>query len=96
VLATPTVAVHRKVIGRDEADTGPDPEPARRALAWFTTLVNHLGAPAVALPLAAPGSPPPSLQLVGPPWSEHRLLEIALALEAAGIVASSRPPGARE
>jgi aspartyl-tRNA(Asn)/glutamyl-tRNA(Gln) amidotransferase subunit A len=96
VLATPTVAVHRKVIGSDEVDTGRGPEPARRALSWFTTLVNHLGVPAVALPLAAPGSPPPSLQVVGPPWSEHRLLEIALALEAAGVVAPARPPAVPE
>jgi aspartyl-tRNA(Asn)/glutamyl-tRNA(Gln) amidotransferase subunit A len=96
VLATPTVAVHRKLIGHDDAETERGPEPARRALSWFTALVNHLGTPAMALPLAAPGSPPPSLQLVGPPWSEHRLLEVALALEAAGIVVAARPPGAPE
>jgi aspartyl-tRNA(Asn)/glutamyl-tRNA(Gln) amidotransferase subunit A len=96
VLATPTVAVHRKLIGHDDAETERGPEPARRALSWFTTLVNHLGVPAMALPLAAPGSPPPSLQIVGPAWSEHRLLEVALALEAAGIVAPARAPGAPE
>ena len=96
VLATPTVAVHRKLIGHDDAETERGPEPARRALSWFSALVNHLGAPAMALPLAAPGSPPPSLQLVGPRWSEHRLLEIALGLEAAGIVSAARPPGVPE
>jgi len=95
-LVTPTVAVLRKEIGNDQVTTEEGPMPYRRALSAFTSLVNHAGHPALALPLAAPvafsGDVPPSLQLVGRRWEEHRLLEIGLGLEQAGLVAF-RPPG---
>jgi aspartyl-tRNA(Asn)/glutamyl-tRNA(Gln) amidotransferase subunit A len=94
LLATPTTAVHRKPIGSDEVETQAGREPYRRALSWFTSLVNHLGFPALAVPLAAPGRPPPSLQLIGPMWSEARLLGAGMALEDAGIVAPAVPVSA--
>lgn len=95
VLVTPTVAVLRKVIGEDTVDVDGESEPYRPALSWFTALVNQIGAPALALPIAVPGSPPPSLQVIGPWWSEARLLEVGLALELAGITGPSRPGGNR-
>ncbi len=79
------------MIGADEVETDGGPEPYRRALSWFTSLVNHLAVPALALPVAAAGAPPPSLQMIGPMWSEARLLEIGLAMEAAGIAAPATP-----
>ena len=91
VLATPTVAARRKVIGEPTAETEQGPVPYRAAFSRFTALVNHAGLPAVALPLAAEGAPPPSLHLIGPAWSECRLLSLGAALEAAGIVAGRSP-----
>lgn len=98
-VLTPTTAVLRKEIGEEQVTTEEGPMGYRRALSIFATLVNHGGHPALALPLAAPAAvptgPPPSLQLIGPRWEEHRLLEIGLALEEAGLV-SFRPPGGWE
>jgi len=94
VLATPTTAVHVKRLGADAVETLSGPEQYRAALSWFTAPVNHAGLPAIALPLAAPGSPPPSLQLIGPAWGEALLLSVARSLEAAGIV-GTRAPGGR-
>jgi len=91
VVVTPTTAVHRKTIGIDEVETEAGPEPFRRALSWFTSPVNHLGVPALALPIAAACAPPPSLQLIGPTWSESRLPEIGMALEVTGAVAAAVP-----
>ena len=88
VLVTPTVATLRKTIGDDMVDVDGRPEPYRPALSWFTTLVNQMGVPALAVPIAVGGSPPPSLQVIAPWWEEARLLDIGLALEEAGI---SRP-----
>ena len=91
VLATPTVASLRKVIGEEMSETEAGPVPYRAALSWFTPLVNHASLPAIALPLAAPGAPPPSLQLIGPRWGEAGLLSISMALEDAGDRRLSHP-----
>ena len=94
----PTTAVGRKEIGSDEVVTEEGPLPYRRALSTFTAPVNHSGHPALALPLASPvacpNDPPPSLQLIGRRGEEHRLLEVGLALEAAGVVGFRWPEGA--
>jgi len=95
VVATPTVAALRKVIGEPTVEAGEGPEPYRRALSWFTILVNQAGLPALALPLAPGhdgGGPPPSVQLIGPRWGEAGLLGIGLALEEAGVAGFAAPP----
>jgi aspartyl-tRNA(Asn)/glutamyl-tRNA(Gln) amidotransferase subunit A len=49
----------------------------------FTALANLAGLPAIAFPVPAPdGGLPASLQLIGPPWSEGRLVAIAERLMA--------------
>ncbi len=94
LLATPTVAARRKVIGEETVTTEAGPVPYRTAFSWFTPLVNQGSVPAIAVPLARPGIPPPSLQLIGPHWGEELLLGIGMALEAAGVVDFRFPPGA--
>ncbi|MDH3731106.1 MAG: amidase [Acidimicrobiia bacterium] len=94
VLATPTVAALRKPIGVEEIEVAGEMVSYRGPLSRFTALVNHIRGPALALPLPLSGEgPPPSLQLIGPHWSEDRLLAIGLALEDAGIVGYTQPPG---
>jgi aspartyl-tRNA(Asn)/glutamyl-tRNA(Gln) amidotransferase subunit A len=96
VLATPAVASRRKVIGDDRINGS----HYRPVLSWFSALVNHAGAPAIAIPWLGrePGSradgsrPPFSLQLVAPPWQEDRLLGLARGLEEAGMAGFTRPP----
>lgn len=92
VIVTPSVGALRKRIGSDTIEINGAAVSYRRPLSRFTALVNHTGLPALALPLSSHERPPPSLQLVGPAWSEHRLLEIGAGLEAAGIVATPHPP----
>jgi len=49
----------------------------------FTALANIAGLPSIAFPCAAPdGGLPGSLQLVGPAWTEARLVAIAEAISA--------------
>jgi aspartyl-tRNA(Asn)/glutamyl-tRNA(Gln) amidotransferase subunit A len=92
VLVTPTVATLRKTIGVDEVDLGDDSTHYLRAMSVFTTPINHIGIPALAVPLPGDSRPPPSAQIIGPPWSETALLRVGLALEGEGIVAAARPP----
>jgi aspartyl-tRNA(Asn)/glutamyl-tRNA(Gln) amidotransferase subunit A len=59
--------------------------PAPVNQADFTAIANIAGCPAVAFPLpAGDGGMPISAQVVGPRWSEHRLLAIAEYLFALG------------
>lgn len=83
-LATPTVGSTRKVIGAETIETTEGQLAYRPVLSCFTAAVNHLGCAAVVGPLPG-GTPPPSLQLIGPAWSEHRLLEVAALLEREGV-----------
>ncbi len=93
LIATPAVAANRKTIGEDTIDVAGVARPYRPLLSGFSALVNQAGLPAVVVPLATDGVPPPSLQLIGPPWSEARLLAVAAALEQLGIAGFRPPPG---
>lgn len=92
----PTAAVGRKEIGRDLVETEAGLLPYRRALSVFSSLINHAGHPALALPLATgrADAPPPSLQVIAGRGQEPRLLALGLALEESGLVAFRPPPGA--
>ncbi len=81
VIATPTTGVMRKEIGVDQIVVGGVSRPYRTVLSRFTSLVNHMRCPAISLPIQAGGNPPPSIQLIGPPWSERMLLRVGADLE---------------
>lgn len=91
VLVTPTVPARVKQIGQDTMSFDGQEHFYRKVFSWFSALVNHAGLPALAAPLIGPGSPPPSLQIIGPPWSEDRLLEIGQRLEDHNIVGFRAP-----
>lgn len=90
VFVTPTTAARSKTIGSPTVDAGAGPEAYRTALSWFSTFANQMGVPALALPMAAGGSPPPSIQLISPWWQEARLLAIGWATTEAGITRPGR------
>jgi aspartyl-tRNA(Asn)/glutamyl-tRNA(Gln) amidotransferase subunit A len=91
-LITPAVAASRKPIGEENIAVGTTTSSYRPHLSRFSALVNHTTLPALAVPLDQDGLPPPSLQLIGRQWEEHRLLEIGAALELAGISSYRTPP----
>lgn len=92
-LLTPAVAATAKPIGEDDIEVAGKIVSYRPQLSRFSALVNHTGLPALVLPLDRAGNPPPSVQLIGPRWGEHHLLELGTALERLGI-SRYRPPGA--
>lgn len=85
-VVTPTTAAVTKPIGHDTLELTTGPSHYRAPLSHFTALVNNAGLPALALPVPATGTPPLSVQLIGPAWSESRLLAIGRGLAAAGLV----------
>ncbi|MEW6717795.1 MAG: amidase [Chloroflexota bacterium] len=64
-----------------------------RQLTRFTAPFNLTGLPAISLPCGfSPEGLPIGLQIVSPPWAEARLLQAALAYEAATDWHLRRPP----
>ena len=92
LILTPTVGHSRKRIGVDDIRIGEAPIFYRDVLAGYTTLVNVLGCPAISLPVADEGIPPPAAQLVAPWYEEELLLDVGEALERAGLTVSIPPP----
>jgi Asp-tRNA(Asn)/Glu-tRNA(Gln) amidotransferase A subunit family amidase len=86
-LVTPAVAAMRKTIGVSTVEIGGDTVGYRMALSCFSSPVNSMGLPALTVPIACDGAPPPSIQLIGSAWSEAQLLAIGGALEQAAVVA---------
>ncbi len=84
-VLTPTTAAVTKLIGGDEIELTTGRRHYRAPLSHFTALVNNAGLPALTLPIAGTGTPPLSLQLIGPAWRERRLLGIGKGLENSGL-----------
>jgi aspartyl-tRNA(Asn)/glutamyl-tRNA(Gln) amidotransferase subunit A len=91
-LLTPAVAATAKPIGEETIEVAGRLVSYRPQLSRFSALVNQTGLPALVLPLDRSGTPPPSIQLIGPRWGEHRLLELGLTMERIGI-SRYRQPG---
>ena len=86
LLVTPTVAALDKVIGQDTIGA----HHYRTVLSWFTAPVNVSGLPALTVPLPGDGRQP-SIQLIGSPGSERRLLAIGRTLQSLGLLAHPVP-----
>ena len=82
--ATPCVA---PAIGTEWLDLGGRRLPARASLGLLTQPVSCIGLPVCTVPVwgAHPGLPV-GVQLIAAPWREDRVLAVAAALEAAGVV----------
>jgi Asp-tRNA(Asn)/Glu-tRNA(Gln) amidotransferase A subunit family amidase len=91
-LIAPTVGGMAKVIGNEDMDLDGERVFHRTLLAPFNGPINQIGAPSIAAPIQGTGTPPVSVQLIGPLWGESRLLGIATTLETAGVLGTSPPP----
>lgn len=79
----PTVPIEAPLIGQRELDGADGWDDVRQALLGFTLPWSVLDCAAVSVPVARTDSVlPGSVQLVGLPGREHRLMEIAALLEA--------------
>ena len=86
LLVTPTVGAMDKVIGQDTIG----PHHYRSVLSWFTAPVNVSGLPALTIPMPGDGRRP-SVQLIGSPRSERRLLAAGRTLQSLGLLAHPVP-----
>jgi Asp-tRNA(Asn)/Glu-tRNA(Gln) amidotransferase A subunit family amidase len=82
----------RKIIGDEDMDLDGDSVFHRALLATFTATINQIGAPSIAAPIPGTGTPPVSVQLIGPLWGESQLLAIATTLEESEALRATHPP----
>jgi Asp-tRNA(Asn)/Glu-tRNA(Gln) amidotransferase A subunit family amidase len=92
LLVAPTVGVRSKTIGVDDVDIDDTPVFHRVPLANFTAPINAIGIPSLSMPITGSGAPPVSVQLIGPTWSEAKLLTVAGYFEDHELVGYASPP----
>jgi aspartyl-tRNA(Asn)/glutamyl-tRNA(Gln) amidotransferase subunit A len=93
-LLTPAVAAAAKPIGDEHIKVDGKLVSYRPQLSRYSALVNHIGLPAIVLPLDRQGTPPPSIQIIGRAWDESGLLGLGAALERVGLTRYRTPPEA--
>jgi len=83
-LFTPTTPVSAPPLGQSRLEWEDGAEDLRIAATRLVRAINMFGWPAISLPCGLdPQGLPLGLQIIGPPFSEARLLRVAAALEAA-------------
>jgi aspartyl-tRNA(Asn)/glutamyl-tRNA(Gln) amidotransferase subunit A len=84
VILAPAVPIAAPGIGVDEVEIAGEKETVRSALVRMNRPANFTGHPAISIPCGfTRAGLPVGMQLIGPYWSEARLLAIAAAYEAA-------------
>jgi AtzE family amidohydrolase len=85
VLLAPATPVSATKIGQQTMTLDGIEFPVRPNLGLFTQPISLAGLPVVAVPLHRPGEMPIAVQLIGAPWSEPLLLQLARRLEKSGV-----------
>lgn len=91
VLLAPATPMSAPRIGEAVVEIDGKPVPVRANLGCYTQAIGYIGLPVVTLPVTAPGVLPLGVQLIGPAFSEARLLHIAHRLELAGAARAQAP-----
>jgi aspartyl-tRNA(Asn)/glutamyl-tRNA(Gln) amidotransferase subunit A len=93
LLVTPSTAISAPAIGQEQFVVDGQEMPTVVALTRFTRLFNLTGLPAISVPCGFSSQQLPiGLQLVGAPFDEVRVLQVAHAYEQATIWHLQRPP----
>jgi amidase len=100
LLVTPTMTIEPPVAGTvlPEVHANPDvPSLTVVAMVAFTAVYNITGQPAISLPLhMSDEGLPIGVQIVGGPWQDALLLQVAAQLEQVAPWADRRPPVATD
>jgi aspartyl-tRNA(Asn)/glutamyl-tRNA(Gln) amidotransferase subunit A len=93
ILLTPATPITAPRIGQNEVALGGAIEDVRLASTRLVRAVNVLGLPALSIPCGLSKlNLPIGAQLIGPAWSEARLLRAGAALEDSGATLLRQPP----
>ncbi len=83
ILATPTTPTAAPLLDQPKVTFGAEQEDVRLASTRLVRAINYIGEPAISMPCGKTSlGLPVGLQLIGAPFMDSRLLQIAKALEA--------------
>ncbi|MDQ8187974.1 AtzE family amidohydrolase [Pelagicoccus sp. SDUM812002] len=85
VLIAPATPLRAPAFEQETFPFADEEIPLRANIGLFAQPVSLVGLPVVAAPVHLPGELPCAVQLIGPPHSEAKLLQVANALEKSGI-----------
>jgi aspartyl-tRNA(Asn)/glutamyl-tRNA(Gln) amidotransferase subunit A len=92
-LVVPTTPFAATAIGVDELSVGGETEKVRAGLLRLNRPANFAGLPSISIPCGFTSSGlPVGLQIIGPPWREITILQVAQAFENAHNYHLRRPP----
>ncbi|MFT4025678.1 MAG: AtzE family amidohydrolase [Novosphingobium sp.] len=83
--ATPCAALAR---GQQTLNIGGVEMLARAHIGIYTQPLSYIGLPIITVPVSGAGTLPIGVQIVGAPWMEHKIFQVAAKLEAAGLVSA--------
>lgn len=86
--ATPCAAIR---IGQQTISIDGKDMPARANIGIFTQPISFVGLPVMTVPVHLPGRLPLGVQLIAAPFQEAKLIRVARALEASGVVSAPVP-----
>ena len=93
VVIAPATPCASPVIGTEWLDINGQRLPSRASMGLLTQPVSCIGLPVCAVPVwGAHASLPIGVQIIAAPWREDRVLAVAAALEAAGVVSAPVAP----
>jgi len=89
VILAPATPVSAPLVGQETMTIGGKTMMTRPHLGLFTQPISFAGLPVAAVPIPQPGRMPIGIQVIAAPWREDRCLQVAAALEAAGVARAS-------
>jgi AtzE family amidohydrolase len=92
LLLAPATPCAAPLIGQDGMQLGQAHIPVRANLGIYTQPISFIGLPVISVPVHVPGELPLGVQMIGKPWSEYLLLDVAAKLEEAGAIGFVPPP----
>jgi len=88
IILAPATPCPAPLIGQQILVLDGEEVPLRPNLGLYTQPLSFIGLPILSVPVQQPGGLPIGVQLIAAPYHEARILRVAAALEADGIVAA--------
>jgi AtzE family amidohydrolase len=85
ILLAPSTPCAALKVGQRTLNLGGNEMLARAHVGIYTQPISYVGLPVISVPIMTSAGLPVGVQIIGAPWAEDRIFQIAARLEAAGL-----------